>query len=128
MARAPEAARIVKAALAYAAIVFAVGFVFGTLRTLVLAPWLGALGAVLAEVPFIPARARPALGAATKVAAPAHSNAAVIPPCHFALRCFAITRLTLVLSRNLIADRTLTAAERLQRIAKSALFSIRIAL
>ena len=53
MARAPEAARIVKAALAYAGIVFAVGFVFGTLRTLVLAPWLGALGAVLAEVPLM---------------------------------------------------------------------------
>lgn len=43
----------VRAALAYFAIVFAAGFVFGTIRTLVLAPRLGDLAAVAVEIPFM---------------------------------------------------------------------------
>jgi hypothetical protein len=43
----------VRAALAYFAIVFAAGFVLGTIRTLVLAPRLGELAAVMVEIPFM---------------------------------------------------------------------------
>jgi hypothetical protein len=41
------------AALAYFATVFAAAFALGTLRTLVFAPWLGALPAVLMELPLV---------------------------------------------------------------------------
>ncbi|MBT8469070.1 MAG: hypothetical protein KJN97_10005 [Deltaproteobacteria bacterium] len=47
---APNAA---KAGAAYFAIVFAVGFVLGTVRTLFIAPRLGDLLAVLIELPFM---------------------------------------------------------------------------
>lgn len=50
---APGAAASVKAGVAYFALLFAVGFGLGTVRTLVLAPRLGALGAVLIELPVI---------------------------------------------------------------------------
>jgi hypothetical protein len=45
--------RLTGAAAAYFAAVFALGFVFGTLRVAVLEPWLGALGAVLVELPVM---------------------------------------------------------------------------
>lgn len=47
------AAGIYKAALASAAAVFVVGFVFGVVRNFVLIPGVGALAAVLIELPFM---------------------------------------------------------------------------
>ncbi len=51
--RPPGIGTAVAAALAYFAIVFAAGFVLGTIRTLVLAPRLGDLAAVAVEIPFM---------------------------------------------------------------------------
>jgi hypothetical protein len=45
--------RIVTNAMAYWAAIFALGFVLGTLRTLWLTPLLGALAAVLIELPVV---------------------------------------------------------------------------
>ncbi len=45
--------RILLTGTVYVALVFAAGFVLGVLRTLVLAPLLGELGAVLVELPVI---------------------------------------------------------------------------
>ncbi len=42
-----------KAGFAYFMLVFAVGFLFGVIRTLFIAPWAGPLAAVLIELPFI---------------------------------------------------------------------------
>ena len=53
MARAADLVRIVLAATAYFAIVFAGGFVLGAIRMLVLAPRIGALAAVLVEAPIM---------------------------------------------------------------------------
>lgn len=44
---------MLRAAVAYFAIVFAAGFVLGTIRTVVLAPRLGPLAAVLVEIPVM---------------------------------------------------------------------------
>lgn len=44
---------MVCAALRYFAIVFAIGFVLGAIRTLAVAPRIGATAAVLIELPFI---------------------------------------------------------------------------
>lgn len=44
---------VVRAAVAYFAIVFAAGFVLGAIRTVFLAPRLGPLAAVLVEIPFM---------------------------------------------------------------------------
>lgn len=44
---------ILRAATRYAAIVFAIGFLLGTVRVLLIAPRLGALGATLIELPVM---------------------------------------------------------------------------
>jgi hypothetical protein len=44
---------VVKAAIAYVAIVFAAGFAMGTLRVLLVAPAIGELAAVAAELPVL---------------------------------------------------------------------------
>lgn len=41
------------AGIVYSAVVFAAGFVFGTIRTIVLAPAIGPLAAVIVELPFM---------------------------------------------------------------------------
>jgi hypothetical protein len=43
--------KALKAAFAYVAVVFAVGFVLGILRTMALVPWVGETSAVLIELP-----------------------------------------------------------------------------
>jgi hypothetical protein len=45
--------RALAAGVAYFALIFALGFAFGTLRVLVLAPRLGAVGGTLLELPII---------------------------------------------------------------------------
>ncbi len=45
--------RVFIAALAYFLLVFAAGFLLGPIRALVLEPWIGPAGAVLAEAPFL---------------------------------------------------------------------------
>jgi hypothetical protein len=45
--------RTLQAGIAYFGVVFALGFVLGTLRVLVLAPTLGSTGAVLVEIPVM---------------------------------------------------------------------------
>jgi len=47
------AAASVKAGIAYFGLVFAAGFVLGTIRTLWLAPRIGAFGAVVIELPYM---------------------------------------------------------------------------
>jgi hypothetical protein len=44
---------VVKAGVAYFAVVFAAGFVLGTIRTILLVPRVGAFAAVLIELPFM---------------------------------------------------------------------------
>lgn len=45
--------RIALAALSYFVLVFAAGFVLGPIRVLWLEPWIGPVGAVLVEAPFL---------------------------------------------------------------------------
>lgn len=45
--------RVIRAGTAYFAIVFLAGFVLGTIRTLVLEPWVGELAATVLELPLI---------------------------------------------------------------------------
>ncbi|CAG0954028.1 MAG: hypothetical protein F9K19_10360 [Rhizobiaceae bacterium] len=53
MRRTPSSARPWKAGLAYALGVFAVGFLFGTVRVLLVEPALGAAAAVAIELPLM---------------------------------------------------------------------------
>jgi len=65
-----------RAGAAYAAAVFALGFVLGTLRVLVIAPRLGEFGAVLAELPVMLAASWVAAGAlARRLGVPARAGA-----------------------------------------------------
>jgi hypothetical protein len=62
---------MIGAGVLYFAVLFALGFVLGTLRTLFLEPWLGPVGAVLAEsVPMIAAMCLAAPWAARLFALP----------------------------------------------------------
>jgi len=64
---------IIKASCAYIGIVFAAGFIFGAIRVLVVAPILGELGAVFAELPIMLAISWIACGSVTaRYAIPAH--------------------------------------------------------
>ncbi|MDE2385204.1 MAG: hypothetical protein KGO53_11355 [Alphaproteobacteria bacterium] len=54
--------RIIASAICYFAIVFAAGFVLGTLRTLWVAPYMGPLAATLLELPFMLAASWAACG------------------------------------------------------------------
>jgi hypothetical protein len=47
----PGMGAALRAGIVYFVIVIAAGFVLGTIRTLVITPWLGPLGAVLVELP-----------------------------------------------------------------------------
>ena len=53
MRPAPDAGASVRAGIAYFGLVFAAGFVLGTIRTLWLAPRIGAFGAVVIELPYM---------------------------------------------------------------------------
>jgi hypothetical protein len=62
----PLTAFVLRAALEYFGIVFALAFLLGVLRTVVLAPWLGPLPAVLVELPVVLAVAWLAAGRALR--------------------------------------------------------------
>ncbi len=78
--------RIVSAAWVYAAVVFAVGFVLGSVRVLVSAPRLGDLAATLLELPVMLAVSWAACGAALRrFDIAGRSEAAGMGLCAFAL-------------------------------------------
>ncbi len=97
-------ARAALAGLVYFAIVFAIGFVLGSIRVLLVAPVLGALGAVLVELPVILLACWLAAGWLARWLSPQSASDALIMGA-VAFMCLMIAEFSLA---DLAFDRSLT--------------------
>jgi hypothetical protein len=113
------------AALAYFATVFAAGIVLGTLRTLVLAPQIGALPAVLVELPLILAIAWASAGrilARWPVAAGGPAALLMMGALSLALLLLAEAALAASVGRNFLAN--LATPEGMAGLAGQVVFAL----
>ncbi len=92
------------AGLLYFAIVFAIGFVLGSIRVLLVAPVLGELGAVLLELPVILLACWLAAGRLVRWLDPPSASAALVMGA-IAFSCLMIAEFTLA---GLAFDRSIT--------------------